>query len=108
VFLPADSKLEAECVFAFDDGETFRYRKGFRTSFRLVASVRENSLRVEIRDKSVGHLPCGMTFVLYDKFDKVVLADGAREAHLPTEKASWDFLGRKLAVRRTRESLLKT
>ena len=107
VFLPADSQAEAEYVYSFDDGESFAYRKGFRTSFRLTAKTRDKTLRVEIRDKKPGHLPCELSFVLYGAFDKVVLLDGAKEAHLPTAKSSWDFLGRKVGIGRTREFLLK-
>ncbi len=107
VFLTRDSRVPAEGRYAFDDGETFRYRKGFRTSFRLAAEVKDSALRVELLDKTVGHLPCQMSFVLYDRFDKVILVDGSREVHLPTEKAVWDFPGKKLTVRRTRDAALK-
>ena len=106
-FLTRDSRVPAEGRYAFDDGETFRYRKGFRTSFRLAAEVKDSALRVELLDKTVGHLPCQMSFVLYDRFDKVILVDGSREVHLPTEKAVWDFPGKKLTVRRTRDAALK-
>lgn len=107
IFLDGDSEIAAEGSYVFDDGESLRYRKGFRTAFRLSARIMDSALRVEIHDKNMGHLPCLMSFVLYDKFDKVILADGTREVHLPTEKASWDFLGKKLPVRRTREMTLK-
>ena len=107
VFLSSDSVKEASCTYAFDDGETFGYRKGIRTSFRLTASVSGRDLRVEVRDKTIDYIPCTVTFVLYGKFKKVVFSDGLQEEHLATEKFSWDFLGKKLSCRRTKETVVR-
>lgn len=107
VFLSSDSLKEASCTYTFDDGETFGYRKGIKTSFRLTAAVSGKDLRVEIRDKTIDYIPCTVTFVLYGKFKKVVFADGLQEEHLATEKFGWDFLGKKLSCRRTKETVVR-
>jgi len=107
VFLPSDSLKEAACRYSFDDGETYGYRKGIRTGFRLVASASGRDLRVEIRDKTVDYIPCNAVFVLYGNFKRVILTDGVQQEHITAEKYSWDFLGKKLSCRRTKETVIR-
>jgi alpha-glucosidase len=107
VFLAPETGATGDYTYTFDDGETPGYRKGMRTSFRLSAAVTGKILRVEVKDKTIDYLPCTLSFVLYGRFEKVVLLDSPREEHLVTEKAAWDFLGKKLTLRRTRETIVK-
>jgi hypothetical protein len=107
VFLTPESGGTGDYTYTFDDGETLGYKKGVRTSFRLRAAAEGKILRVEILEKTVDYLPCALSFFLYGRFEKVVLVDGSREAHIVTEKASVDFFGKKIPLRRTRETVLK-
>lgn len=107
LFLRKDSAVQARYKYRFDDGETFGYRKGIRTEFSLEITVAGDTLRVKLSEKSFHFKPCRISFVVYDRFEKVIVTDGIREEHLFTEKYTFSLPGKNLSLRRTRETVLK-
>jgi len=107
LFLQKDSRVEGQYSYRFDDGETFGYRKGIRTEFSLRVTASGDTLRVRLEGKSFHFKPCRLSFVVYDRFEKVIVTDGIREEHLFTEKFVFSLPGKNLTLRRTRETVLK-
>jgi alpha-glucosidase len=107
LFLRRDSEQTGAYRYRFDDGETYSYRKGIRTDFAFTATVSENTIRIRITEKSFHFKPCRMCFVVYDRFEKVVITDGIREEHLFAEKYGFNLPGKRLDLRRTRETVLR-
>ncbi len=107
LFLRKDTSVEGRYRYRFDDGETYGYRKGIRTEFSMVVTVAGDTVRVRLLEKSFHFKPCRISFVVYDRFEKVIVTDGIREEHLFTEKYTFQLPGKSLSLRRTRETVLK-
>ncbi|MFQ3619450.1 MAG: TIM-barrel domain-containing protein [Spirochaetales bacterium] len=107
LFFQKSSTTEGVFRYYFDDGETRSYRKGFRTAFTFRVKVQGTTVRVFIENKAFHFSPCRISFVVYDKFEKVVLTDGIREEHLFTDKYEFSLPGKTLSLFRTRETVLK-
>ncbi|MCX7786564.1 MAG: hypothetical protein N2442_02560 [Spirochaetes bacterium] len=107
LFLRRSSICEGKYRYCFDDGETYGYRKGIRTEFSMSVTVEGDTIRVQLSEKAFHFKPCRISFVVYDRFEKVIVTDGIREEHLFTEKYVYSLPGKNLTLRRTRETVLK-
>lgn len=97
VFLRLGSTESAVLRYAFDDGESFDYRRGARSSFVAEAwSLPDGGLSVRLRDVRDGAGPARIRVIAYDKFKYIRLVDGEHSRRLPVAAFSWAFTGRRL------------
>lgn len=94
LFLRAGGRRQAIAVYAYDDGETLKYREGRRSEVGILARVRGRTLEIATEQLRRGYGPCRMRFVLYDRFDRVVV--NGRDAK--PRRSSWLFCGARQAV----------
>jgi alpha-glucosidase len=91
LFLRAGGRREAYAVYAYDDGATLKYREGRRSEVGIVARVRGRTLEIATEQLRRGYGPCRMSFVLYARFDRVIV--NGRD--VKPDASSWLFCGAK-------------
>jgi len=91
LFLRAGGRREAFAVYAYDDGATLKYREGKRSEVGIMARVRGRTLEIATEQLRRGYGPCRMSFVLYARFDRVIL--NGRD--VKPAVSSWLFCGAK-------------
>jgi alpha-glucosidase len=92
--LPPDFKGKAEGVYACDDGETFAYREGARTVYRLAAEVRHGTLHLEAHAEKLGFGPIRITPVTLERFAALEYRDpDGKTARLRPEPWQSDIWG---------------
>jgi alpha-glucosidase len=69
----------AKYQYHFDDGNSFQYQKGKRSTMAFTAEVRNGCLYIETELKENGYGDLDFSLVCYDHFDKVVLNGVQRE-----------------------------
>jgi alpha-glucosidase len=79
--LPPDFRGRAETVYACDDGETFAYREGARTVYRLSAEVRRGAVHLEAHAESRGFGPLRITPVTLEPFAQLEYRDPDGKTH---------------------------
>ena len=104
--LRTDTAGEHRLDYVCDDGETFAYRRGERTSATFSAEVvpgvakTKPVLRLTISDVKTGWKPLKLRVVAYDAFSRVeVVRACARAKALPLTPHTWVFTGAKLSAR---------
>lgn len=110
-FLRADTKGTFSLRYVADDGASFAYRHGVRSSFTVEVSVgADGELRAEFVDVSIGWHPLRVRFVVYDAITAVHArgagisnpAAGARGTTLKKLKLTphrWRFTGQPLSAK---------
>jgi len=73
VLLKNDSDMTAGYIYYFDDGISYQYRKGKRSSLLLFATVQDKQLHIRTSYGEKGYGKCKLAFALYDQFDAVTL-----------------------------------
>ena len=89
VFLRAGGRREAISVYAYDDGETLKYRAGKRSEVGIIARTRGRTIEIATEMLRKGYGACRISFVLYDRFDRVIF--NGREVKPSASK--WTFCG---------------
>jgi alpha-glucosidase len=92
--LSPDFRGQAEAVYACDDGESFAYREGARTVYRLSAEVKRGTVRLEARAEREGYGPVRITPVTLERFEGMEFSgpDG-KAVRLRPEPFSSDLWG---------------
>jgi alpha-glucosidase len=92
--LPPDFHGRAEGRYACDDGETFAYREGARSTYRFSAEVRKGVVRLEAHAESRGFGPIRITPVTLGRFEGLEYADAdGKTARLRPEPWTTDLWG---------------
>ncbi len=73
VFLTRSSDEPAVLSYQYDDGKTFEYREGKRSSLLVTGSVHARKLALSTEQVMSGYGTCKKRFVLYDTFDAVTI-----------------------------------
>lgn len=60
-----------EATYHFDDGVSFAYQDGQRSSIQVIAQTKGNHLNIETRVMSEGTGPADLRFIVYEPFDTV-------------------------------------
>jgi alpha-glucosidase len=100
-FLRRDSAADATVTYAFDDGLSFAYQKGKRTTAKFTAFVEDDTLLLTVDDYHPGFRPLSVQVVLHDRFDRVVLVHKGRRQLLPLKSSRVQLTGRALSVKLT-------
>lgn len=95
-FLRQDTTNRTRYAYAFDDGETFAYRKGGRTSAVFEVYADGDELVVDVSGYTEGYKPLEFSVVTYGGFRcaRITMAD--RSLRLPLKRHSWVFTGKAL------------
>ena len=102
VFLDAGSRGGASCEYSADDGETFGYARGQRTTVCFHARVaRDGTLTLRIEPVASGYGPLRVRVVTYTSARTMVLVNPAGRTEVPTRNFAWRATGGKLAARAT-------
>ena len=97
IFLHKNSKATGTYEYAFDDGISFDYQKGRRSSFTVSARVIKGALQVGIDHINNGYRPAKIKLVTYDNFKAVSVKIAGRSPLTPsTQPAVWIFTGKGL------------
>ena len=84
------SNISGECAehtYHFDDGESYLYEKGERSSIQLQATVKEDSLYITTNYLAEGYGRADMKFVTYDDFKHVY--HNGKELELKPANFKW-------------------
>ena len=96
-FLRLDSTESAVLRYAFDDGETFAYKTGARSSFIIEAwSLPDGGLSIRLREVVSACGSARVRLIVYDKFKYIRVTEGTRTRRLSVESFDWVFTGRRL------------
>ncbi len=113
--LRADTTGEHRLDYVCDDGESFAYRRGERTSVTFYAEVvpgvakAKPVLRLTISDVKIGWRSLKLRVVAYGAFSRVeVVRAGARAKILALAPHTWRFTGSPLRTRATGWIAVKT
>jgi alpha-glucosidase len=101
VFLRKGSTLEARLCYEVDDGESFAYREGRRSTCEVTAHVVGTKLRLEFRDVLTPLGELRVRVMAYAAFSSIVIATPGRERRFRPRRARWRFTGAPLEVWRT-------
>jgi alpha-glucosidase len=107
LFLKRSTRGTASYQYRFDDGHSFDYRAGKRTSFRLNATVKGSTIHIQAYDIQNNYLPAKVRFVVYDKFKQVVVEGLEQEKKLALKSLRWDLVGKPLSVGSTAPVVIK-
>jgi alpha-glucosidase len=100
-FLRRDTAAPATATYAFDDGLSFAYRKGKRTTVTFNATVEAGTLVLTVAGYLAGFRPLSVQVVLHDNFKQVVLMHKGRRQSLPLKSARTQLTGWALSVKIT-------
>lgn len=89
-------KGKASVVYRWDDGETYGYRRGERSSVLVEAEARGAAIDVRVRECDDGFGPLRYTVFVYGGFSRATL-DGL-PVHLTRERVQWT--GKPIMVKR--------
>ncbi len=107
VFIDPKKPETAETLYRFDDGVSFDYKKGARTSFRVIAKSRKaNGLKITVDELKLGYKACNARFFVYgsDPLLEVEIENnpGSRESlALQLKESNWTFTGKRISCRTT-------
>ncbi|CAM2979735.1 TIM-barrel domain-containing protein [Rariglobus hedericola] len=100
-FLRRDSSASATSTYAFDDGLSFAYQKGKRTTATFTARVEDGALVLTVDNYQPGFGPLSVQVMLHDRFQSVVFVHKGRRQSLPLTSARVKLTGRALSVKCT-------
>jgi alpha-glucosidase len=93
VFISENFVGEASVRYRFDDGASFNYRAGERTSFSATVKVDATVLTVTIKDVRTGYIPASVRIVSYGKETSAQIRLPGSEQVLPLTSHTWSFTG---------------
>lgn len=102
LFVSTGFKGEVRYTYHADDGATFGYRRGERTSVEFVICRGRNGLVVKAEDSVFGYGPLRVRFVTYSKEKSLTLVEGKSSRTVALSEGSWSFTGNKLRVCKSR------
>jgi alpha-glucosidase (family GH31 glycosyl hydrolase) len=73
IVLKNDSSVTADYVYSYDDGTSYKYREGKRSTLLISAVVKDKSLHIKTDYAAKGYGKCKQAFVMYDKFETVTV-----------------------------------
>jgi alpha-glucosidase len=73
VMLSKSSKTPATYSYSFDDGLTYDYKSGKRSTLAIEAKVENGALSITTRYVTRGFGKCREAFVIYDAFDSITI-----------------------------------
>ena len=101
-FLDAATRREAVAEYSADDGETFGYERGQRTTVRFrVRVARAGAVTLRVEPVASGYGRLRVRFVLYTGARSVALVTPAGRTEVPTRNFTWRATGVKLTARAT-------
>ncbi|MFN3167387.1 MAG: TIM-barrel domain-containing protein [Phycisphaeraceae bacterium] len=102
LFLSPTFKGDAVYTYHADDGESFGYQRGERTTARLLVRREAESVVVEVDQLATGYGPLRVRFVLYSKEQSLTLSQAGKARSVKLSPASWSFTGNKLTIHKSR------
>ena len=102
LFISPQFKGEAQAVYHADDGATFGYQRGERTTLRITVCRGSDGVAVRVDDAEYGYGPVRVRFVLYGNEKGVTLTQGGKAKSVALSPGSWSFTGNKLRVAKSR------
>jgi alpha-glucosidase len=106
-FVRRDTAGTASATYAFDDGLSFAYQKGKRTTVSFTATAEDDSLVLTTDDYQPGFLPLAVQVVVYDRFKQVVLVHKGKSTLLALKSGRVTFTGRALSAKSTAAKSLR-
>ncbi|HVU36226.1 MAG TPA: TIM-barrel domain-containing protein [Opitutaceae bacterium] len=101
-FLRPGTRGGARTTYSADDGISFAYRRGERSTVDFRARLDDSgTLEISAASISRGYGPLSVRIVTYPGVRRVVFVDGKRRQPLATERFAWRATGRELAGRRS-------
>jgi alpha-glucosidase len=98
VFLERASRREAAGEYSADDGESFAYQRGQRTTVRFRARLaRDGTLTLRVDPRRVGYGPLRVRVVSYASADRLRLVTPSGPRLLALRPFSWSATGARLA-----------
>lgn len=102
VFLDEATRGEAACEYSADDGATFAYQRGRRTTVRLrIRNARDGSLALGVEKLRAGFGSLRVRVVSYSSAGQLILATASGGRCLALRPFSWQATGRRLKARAT-------
>jgi len=84
VFLSLDHQGTAECSYSCDDGASFDYRKGRRSTIRILARREARRIHIDIESLADGYGPVAVEPITPGRLDEVTITEkGVRRALKP-------------------------
>ena len=102
-FLALDFAGQARAQYRFDDGETFAYRQGKRSSFEVHVNRDGRMLCIKIAQAAMNYRPARIRFILYAPFTEVRINIAGQESAYPLQTHSWKAAGAILTAWSTPE-----
>ena len=100
-FLRRDTTAPASTIYTFDDGLSFSYQKGKRTTAVFTATIEEGTLVLTVEEYHPDFQSMSLQVVLYDRFDSCILVHQGRRSKLALKRSAEKLTGRSLAVLRS-------
>jgi alpha-glucosidase (family GH31 glycosyl hydrolase) len=94
-FLTARTRGKSVLRYAFDDGETFDYRKGRRSDYELTARVSGRDLYISVDARQEGFGALDFTPFTVERFRSVVVTRGGERVVLKPTAVASDLFGAK-------------
>jgi alpha-glucosidase len=86
-----------------DDGESYRYQQGGRTSVSFDVRRKKAGLTVRLNEEASGYGSLGIHFVTYGRDNRVILHHDQTEHDLTAAPHRWRFVGEAIDSHRTHE-----
>ena len=96
-------------TYRFDDGASYAYRSGARTSLQFTVTRDRRSVIVDARVLDAGYGPCHVRFFVYDYFGSLILRTGETDddiSVLSLKAEPWVFAGTKVVPLATEQLVL--
>ncbi len=93
--IPTEFEGEARYLYRTDDGISFDYRKGARTTLEIIARVEGNALSLLLDCQSEGYGAISITPYTVDRFSSVVLEKDGVSERLKPEETSVRLTGKR-------------
>jgi alpha-glucosidase len=95
-FIRRDTKGKTHYEYAFDDGESFEYRKGTRTKAVFEAHADDDTLVIDVTVLDEAYKPLTFAVVVYDAFKTVRIVRGDKTRECELKRHAWKFSGKSL------------
>lgn len=108
LFLSPSFRGQAEYTYRADDGESYGYQRGERTTARFAIAAAKNKLEVRVLgddshpgEASYGYGGLRVCFVAYAGHRRVILRSDESARDLPLHPHTWTMTGEKVRCQRT-------
>lgn len=106
-FLLPDTTDISASTYAFDDGLSFGYRNGERTSVTFTAKSNGDELIITVASFTAGYQPLSVQLVVHGKFKHAKLVNGNRHSSLTLKPATVILTGKSLSVLKSQDWLIE-